>query len=101
MISVQAGKVSAAEANVAAAEKQGDTRKVKEFKDQLDGEKLKLSRIESDADRAQLLKNGQGGTDASDTSVSIATDFQDVISEHLDASHGSSVTDKDIYRCAC
>eukprot|EP00892_Ulva_mutabilis_P004454 jgi/Ulvmu1/2380/UM130_0013.1 len=97
-IARQAGKVRNAEENVAAAEKQGDTRKVKEFKDQLEGEKLKLSRIETDADRAQLLKNGQGGADAPENSVSIAAAFQDVISEHLDSLHGSSVTDKDIYR---
>lgn len=83
---------------MASAEKQGDTRKVKEFKDQLEGEKLKLSRIESDADRAQLLKNGQGADFAAETSVSIATGFKDVLSEHLDEQHGSSVTDKDIYR---
>lgn len=97
---LQAGKVSTAEANLATAEKQGDTRKVKEFKDQLEGEKLKLSRIEADAARAQLLKNGQSPDHEGGDSTSIAMDFQDVISEHLDSEQGSSVTDKDIYRYA-
>lgn len=95
---LQAGKVGTAEANLENAEKQGDTRKVKEFKEQLEGEKLKLSRIEADADRAQLLKNGQAPEHEDGNSISIAKAFADVISEHLDAEQGSSVTDKDIYR---
>ena len=92
---LQKGKVDKAAAALAAAQAQGDSHRTKELQAQLDGEQLKLSAAEaSKAEADALVAAGQGVSEAT-----VRARFHDALAAQLDAERGSSVTDKDIYRC--
>ena len=85
---------------LAAAKGSGDSRRTKEFAAQLAGEELKLQKARETEAAAAVAqeRGGIGGVEA--RAAAIAAQFHDTLAEHLDAQHGASVTDKDIYRCA-
>lgn len=72
-----------------------DSRTIKDYQERLDGEKLKLSKVQADAERVQQLKAGKA---ANSTAEAVAKEFQDILAEYLDSLHGSTVTDINIYR---
>ena len=72
-----------------------DSKAIKEYQERLDGDKLKLSKVQEDAKRVQELKTGAANYS---TPQAIAKDFQDIVGEYLDGLHGSTVTDIQIYR---
>lgn len=74
-----------------------DSRATKDFQERLDGEKLKLTKVQADAERVQQLK---AASDKNSTAEQVAKEFQDILAEYLDSLHGSTVTDINIYRCA-
>lgn len=85
-----------AQQKLAEASSTADSRAIKDFQERLDGEKLKLTKVQADAERVQQLK---AGTAANSTADGVAKEFHDILSEYLDSLHGSTVTDNSIYRC--
>lgn len=97
--------MEAAQQKLDEATSTNDSKAIKEYQERLDGDKLKLSKVQEDAKRVQELKAGPANDS---TPQAIAKDFQDIIGEYLDGLHGSTVTDIQIYRsvshttdCSC
>jgi predicted outer membrane protein len=95
---MQRAKVAAAVEARKAAQAEGDSRKVKKFQEQLDGDELKLSKAIEDGIQAQKLQGDGNAPDA--TAKSIAAKFHDTLAEYLDVDRGNQVTDRNIFRCA-
>jgi cysteinyl-tRNA synthetase len=93
---LQEAKVKAAQVKLEEHAEKGDSRNVKEFQEKLEGEKLKLSKVQADAQRFEGIRESAAGTAPEE----VARGFHDIIAEHLDSLHGSEVTDIGIYRCA-
>ena len=94
---MQEAKVKGAQQKLDEVSGTADSRATKDFQERLDGENLKLIKVQEDAERVQKLKAGSA---ANSTAEAVAKEFQDILAEYLDSLHGSTVTDINIYRYA-